>query len=203
MYNLQLFAKSFLHCFPSFWIPFVLYLFNLIDDITSHVNDDVISDITDGVIRHDLISDVSHHPEPKRNVSHPHPQGQATQIQTVVHTRLLSKLTCRWHATRGGPVGFSRHPSDVILLLNFCRFQKWYDVALACLSSISHLTLVHKPVKLGRTTTANNVVIGARAGKDLQELLPICLGRRYIVLLPAQMCPRMGKRNCWWRLRRG
>ena len=39
--------------------------------------------------------------------------GQAIQIWTAVHTRWLSKLTCRWQATRGGPVGFSRHPSDL------------------------------------------------------------------------------------------
>ena len=124
VYNLQLFAKKVfcLNFLFFFWIPCVPYLFNLVDDIISDVNDDVISDITDDVIMHDVISDVSHHTAPKTNISHPHPEGQATQIQTAVHTRWLSKLTCRWHATRGGPVRFSRHPSDVILLLNFCRF---------------------------------------------------------------------------------
>ena len=171
-------------------------MFNLVDDIIGDVNNDVISDITDDVIRHDLISDLSHHTAPKTNGSHPHPQGQATQIQTAVHTRWLSKLTCRWHATRGGPVGLSRHPSDVMLLLNVCRFYEWHHVALACLSSISHLALLQKPVKLGRTTPANIVVIWARAGKDLHELVPICLGKRDMVLLPAQMCPRMWTRNC-------
>ena len=198
MYNLQLFSKIIfcLNFLFFFWIPCVLYLFNLVDDIISDVNDDVISDITDDVIMHDVISDVSHHTAPKTNISHPHPQGQATQIQTAVHTRWLSKLTCRWHATRGGPVGFSRHPSDSILLLSFCRFQKWHHVALACLSSISHLTLLQKPVKLGMTTTAIIVVFWARAGKDLQELVPICLGKRDMVLLPAPMCQRMSKRNC-------
>ena len=65
-------------------IPCVLYLFNPVDDIISDVNDDVISDITDGVIMHDVISDMSHHTAPKTNVSHPYPQGQATQIQTAV-----------------------------------------------------------------------------------------------------------------------
>ena len=142
VYNLQLFAKIIfcLNFLFFFRIPCVLYLFNLVDDIISDVNDDVISDITDDVIMHDVISDVSDHTAPKTNISHPHPQGQTTQIQTAVHTRWLSKLTCRWHATRGGLVGFSRHPSDVILLLNFCRFPKWHHVALACLSSISHLT---------------------------------------------------------------
>ena len=63
MYNLQLFSKI-IFC-PNFlfffWIAFVLYLFNLVDDIISDVNDDVISDITDDVIMHDVITDVSHH----------------------------------------------------------------------------------------------------------------------------------------------
>ena len=192
VYNLQLFAKNgCLPFFSFFWILFVLYLFNLVDDIMSDANADVIRDITDDVIMHDFISDVSHHTASKTNVLPPPPQGQANQIQTAVHTLWLRNLTCRWHATRGGPVGFSRHPSDVILLLNFCRFQKWHHVALACLSSISHLTLLQKTVKLGRTTTANIVVTWARAGRDLQELVPICLGKRDMELLPAQMCQRM------------
>ena len=62
-------------------------------------------------------------------------------------------------------------------------------MALTCLSSISHLTLLQKPVKLGRTTTANIVVIWARAGKDLQELVPICLGKRDMVF----DCPNVPK----------
>ena len=99
-------------------------MFNLVDDIISDVNDDVISDITDDVIMHDVISDVSHHTAPKTNISHPHPPGQATQIQTAVHTRWLSKLTCRWHATRGGPVGFSRHPQML-----FSNTQWWYPTS--------------------------------------------------------------------------
>ena len=98
VYNLQSFAKIMFCLVLFFQIPFVLYLFNLVDDIISDVNDDFISDITDDVIMHGVISDVFHHTAPKTNVSHPHPQGQATQIQTAVHTRWLSKLTCRWHA---------------------------------------------------------------------------------------------------------
>ena len=47
---------------------------------------------------------------------------QAIQIWTAVHTRWLSKLTCRWQATRGGPVGFSRHPSDLSHLIYFDSF---------------------------------------------------------------------------------
>ena len=78
----------------------MLYLFTLVDDIISDVNDEVISDITDDVIMHVVISDVSDHTAPKTNVSHPHRQGQATQIQTAPRTRWLSKFTCRWHATR-------------------------------------------------------------------------------------------------------
>ena len=58
------------------------------------------------------------------------------------------------------------------------------------------LNLATKPVKLGMTTTAIIVVFWARAGKDLQELVPICLGKRDMVLLPAPMCRRMSKRNC-------
>ena len=100
VYNLQLFAKIIFCLVLFFCIPVVLYLFNLVDKIISDVNDDVISDITDDVIRHDLISDVSHHPAPRTNVSHPHPEGQATQMRTALHTRWLSKLTCKWHATR-------------------------------------------------------------------------------------------------------
>ena len=87
MYNLQLFAKI-IFCLDFlffFWIPCVRYLFNLVDDIISDVNDDVMSDITDNVIMHDVISDVSHHTAQKTSISHPHPQGQATQIQTAVH----------------------------------------------------------------------------------------------------------------------
>ena len=92
VYNLQLFAKIFfcLNFLFFFWIPCVLYLFHLVNDIISDVNDDVISDITADVIMHDVISDVSHHTAPKTNISHPHPQGQATQIQTAVHTRWLA-----------------------------------------------------------------------------------------------------------------
>ena len=117
-------------------------------------------------------------------------------------SRLLSTLGGLANSPVGGMPpgevrsGFSRHPSDVILLLNFCRFQKWHHVALACLSTISHLTFLQKPVKLGRTTTSNIVVIWARARKDLQELVPICLGKRDMVLLPDPMCRRMSKRNC-------
>ena len=95
VYNLQFFGKKVFCLAYVFWIPFVLYLFSLVDDVISDVisdvTDDVISDITDDIIRHDLISDVSHHPTPKTNVSHPNPRGQATQIQTAVHTPWLSK----------------------------------------------------------------------------------------------------------------
>ena len=75
VYTLQLFAKIVfcLNFLSFFWIPCVLYLFNLVDNIISDVNDDAISDITDDVIIHDVISDVSHHTAPKTNVSHPHP----------------------------------------------------------------------------------------------------------------------------------
>ena len=99
VYNLQLLGKIILCCF-FFCIPLGLYLFHPVDDIIRIVNDPVISDITDDVIMHDAISNESHHTAPKTNVSHQHPQGQATQIQTAVHTRWLSQLTCRWHATR-------------------------------------------------------------------------------------------------------
>ena len=93
-YSLQLFAKIVV-CLAFFIsIPFDLYLFSLVDHVMSDVTDDVISDITDDGIRHDLISDVSHHPSEKTNVLHPNSQGLATQIQTAVHTRGLSKLTC-------------------------------------------------------------------------------------------------------------
>ena len=42
VYNLQSFAKIVFYLGFFFWIPFVLYLFNLVDDIISDVNDDVI-----------------------------------------------------------------------------------------------------------------------------------------------------------------
>ena len=48
--------------------------------------------------------------------------GQAIQIWTTVHTRWLSKLNCRWQATRGGPVGFSGHPSYLSHLIHFDSF---------------------------------------------------------------------------------
>ena len=86
VYNLQLFAKIIFCLVFCFWIPFVLYLFDLVDDIISDVNDEVISDITDNVIMHDVISDLSHHTAPKTKVSHPHPPGQANR------SRLLSTL---------------------------------------------------------------------------------------------------------------
>ena len=109
VYNLQMFAKIIFCLIFFFWIPFVLYLFNLVDDIINDVHDNVISDITDDVIMHDVISDVSHHTAPKTNVSHPHPQGQATQIQTAVHTRWLSKLTCSSKLTiLGSPAAAGR-----------------------------------------------------------------------------------------------
>ena len=51
--------------------------------------------------------------------------GQAIQISTAVHTRWLSKLNCQWQATRGGPVGFSRHPSDL-------SHSNFFDSFLRC-----------------------------------------------------------------------
>ena len=94
VYNPQLFAKIFF-CLDFFvLIHFVLNL--------SSRTDDVIRDVADDVMRHDLISYVSHHLALKTNVSHPHPHGQTTRVQTAVHTRSLSKLTYRWHTTRGG-----------------------------------------------------------------------------------------------------
>ena len=81
VYNLQLFAKIIFFSLIVFFLDTLCSIFvNLVDDIISDVNDDVISDITDDFIMHEVISVVSHHTAPKTNVSHPHPQGQATQI---------------------------------------------------------------------------------------------------------------------------
>ena len=76
VYNLQLFAKMiFCLVFVSGCLMFYICLTWL---MTSSV----------------MSMMMSHHPAPKTNVLHPHPQGQTTQIQTAVHTRWLSKLTC-------------------------------------------------------------------------------------------------------------
>ena len=48
--------------------------------------------------------------------------GQAIQIWTAAHIWWLSKLTCRWQATRGGPVRFCGHPSDLSHLMYFDSF---------------------------------------------------------------------------------
>ena len=75
VYNLQLFAKIMFCLLFVSSTPFGLYFLILLDDIISGVNHVVISEVTDDVVKHDLISDASDHPAPKTNVSHPHPQG--------------------------------------------------------------------------------------------------------------------------------